>query len=276
MPQNSTANPNANADIKNIVVVRFSLRLNEEWQKKAYGDEGNRSRWFNYRMILFNDFLAKSLRSQRVKSLVNFVLMDQVDQENYQKYENDFSDIVTPIFSKNHNHYCQVSEEIKRLGFQNIALSRIDSDDAVADDYFYELNKTINSSLENGLMFSYVVATRGYRAGSNMYQELFYNCSPFLTRYVKSFNGENIYELNHEHVVQHQHIQCSSARWIQVIHDKNIGNNFIDSRFDEKSFLEEVDSNPKIVSTMPLVYANKIAPQILTPYLNSLKYRLTA
>lgn len=270
------ANSSTNADIKNIVVIRFSLRMCQDWQKKAYGDESNRGRWFDYRMMLFNKFLAKSLRIQKVKSHINFVLMDETDQENYRNYEACLSDIVTPIFSKNNNHFSQVSDEIKRRGFESIAISRIDSDDAVADDYFFELNKTIKNCLRNSLEFTYVVATRGYRAGSQSWQEIFYNCSPFLTRYVPYFADENIYDINHEHAIQYQHIQCSTARWIQVIHDTNIANGFINSQHEEKFFLENINLNPKLIATKQLAYTDKLTPLIFAPYIDSLKFQRSA
>ncbi|APR94265.1 hypothetical protein PATSB16_09230 [Pandoraea thiooxydans] len=257
-------------EINNLVVVRFSLKLNPEWQEIAYGPEENRSKWFAYRVALFRRFLAASLRRQKVKSLKNFLLMDETDEADYRKFEHLFSDIVTPVFSKDKNHIQQVNEEITRAGYTNIALSRVDSDDALADNYFEEINRAIQRAIENNIRFTHVVATRGYHVTKECWQEVYYNRSPFLTRFCPRFNGENVYDIYHQHVISHPHIQCHSARWIQLIHDTNVFNALIDSQLDESLFIEHIKSNPRRIATQPTPYSQGF-PSALSSFLCDLE-----
>jgi hypothetical protein len=257
--------------VNNIVIVRFSLKLNKAWQIQAYGSDENRSKWFAYRMSLFNEFLAPALRNQTVKSVENFVLMDADDKNDYQKSEHLISDIVTPIFSTNNNHFRQVSEHIKKVGYVNVALSRIDSDDIVLNNYFEEVNRSIRSATEQNIPFTYVVSTRGYRATREQWQNIYYNCSPFLTRFVAQFNGENIYDISHETIIDKLHIKCELAKWIQIIHTNNIGNTLIGSKLNTTEFLTMLQENPKLIASKPVSFIED-TPLEISPFLDSLKH----
>jgi len=261
------------SQIENVVIVRFSLKLSKEWQKQAYGSEERRSRWFAYRMYLFNEFLAPALRNQTVKSVENFVLMDAEDKNDYQKFEHLISDIATPIFSINQNHFWQVSENIKKAGYANVALSRIDSDDIILNNYFEEVNRSISIATEQNIPFTHIVSTQGYRVTREQWQKIYYNCSPFLTWYVGQFHGENVYDINHEKVIDKLHIQSELSRWIQIIHTTNIGNTLIDSKLNTTEFFAKLQENPKLIATKPVGFIED-TPLEISSFLGSLKHMM--
>jgi hypothetical protein len=260
--------------IKNVVIIRFSLKLSRDWQAIAYGSEDNRPIWFSYRMHIFINFLLNSLRNQTVKPVLVLLLMDQCDENDYLKFKLLISDIVTPIFSRNSDHFSQVNDHLNNLGLDNIAISRIDSDDIIFSNYFELLNHACSEALLNKFNFTYIVATMGYRVTRQYWQQVYYNCSPFLTIFCSKFNNENIYDFNHEDVILKPHIICNSARWIQVIHETNISNALLDLQFDTYNFIEKIKSNPKLIGTLPLAFSNNI-PVEISPFINDIKSMLS-
>lgn len=251
-------------NISNIVVIRFSLKLNADWQKIAYGSEENRGRWFFYRMELFKDFMANSLRNQTTKPMQTFILMDASDEVLYRKTERYISDLVTPIFSENRNHFLQVRKIIKERWSKDVAISRVDSDDILDEYYFERVNKSIREAISGGKIFTHIVATRGYRASRNHWQALYFNRSPFLTRYCQVYNGENVYDMNHLDVVSHPHIQCDSARWVQVINSTNVRNALLRSELDEVSFLKNIEKNPTVAATKQVSFSEQLPNELLS------------
>lgn len=237
--------------VSNFVVVRFSLKLNPDWQRLAYGGEENRPAWFSYRAGLTMNVLLKCLASQTVRPACVFLLMDQDDRPLFQEYFKGHADMLVPVFSNGKDHFQQVANEISSRASGPVAISRIDSDDAVADTYFEKVNYCIENALEKGAPFTHVIATRGYRVSGGKVQEVFYNCSPFLTRYAERYSGQNVYDMNHELVLQQQHIICSDATWMQLIHGTNVSNKFIQSNKTNEEFLELIASNPKLIGDTP-------------------------
>ncbi|APZ55191.1 glycosyltransferase [Salipiger abyssi] len=234
--------------INNFLVIRFSLRLKEEWLRKAYGDEENRYGWLEMRGRIFKETLYRSLLEQSVRPKRVFLLLDVRDEEFYHACLNDLDEMIEPIFSKNWNHYEQVADRISASGLTNIAVSRCDSDDLVATDYFEKVNAAIRTATEKGESFEYVVATRGFISDGVNIQETYYSCSPFLTIFEKEWNGANVYGIGHENVVKHSHIAVSDARWMQYIHGTNIANSFSAVDADREAFEAAIRQAPKRTS----------------------------
>ena len=77
-------------------------------------------------------------------------------------------------------------------------------------------------------------------------QELYYNCSPFLTFFSTQFTDRNVYSIPHEGVTEINHCQSLSADWMQIIHGTNIANVFREP-INNELFIAEINKNKKMV-----------------------------
>ena len=235
-------------EITNVVIVRFSLILSTDWCIKAYGQEENREKWFKYRSQLFESTLLKSILNQSVKPKYVFILMHMNDKYLYDKYLSDIKFTVYPIFVSGGFGEKEIAKVISAV--ENIAVSRVDSDDLLANDYFQKINQSISEAIHNEVKFDYIISTTGYRLNAKLFQKIYYNCGPFLTSFGKNLENINIYSFSHEEVINYPHILNNEALWVQYIHGSNIANDFIDSNLSNDEFNAKIGVNPKLILTM--------------------------
>ena len=69
-----------------------------------------------------------------------------------------------------------------------------------------------------------MVACDGYFTDLKQIQQVYYNCSPFISLYVRHYNGENIYDGDHTRILDRQPRIVATARWVQIIHGSNVDN----------------------------------------------------
>ena len=211
--------------IRNSVVIRFSLRI-EAWAKQAYGEEANRQAWFAYRARIFNEGLLTCLERQTEPGAVAYLLMDDSDRSQYETHIRK-SGLLRPIFAgTSHPASGLVAEDILKSGAQDVAISRIDSDDLVSVFYIEAINRAIRSAIARDQGFDYVIAPHGYRTDMRRIEDFHHERSPFLTLFTPVYDGRNVYALNHWDVLAQPHILCDEARWVQIIHDSNLANTF--------------------------------------------------
>lgn len=230
--------------IVNVVVVRFSLVLNEDWLKKVYGDPSNRVSWLKYRLDIFNRTLRPSIIAQTWQVRAVYLLLDEQDEDFY--YENcaDLEGVFVPIFSRHGDHFARVGENVKAIASTNVAVSRVDSDDILSFDYISEINRVI-SLHRLGKDLLRVVACSGYRTDGVRIQEVYSKVSPFITLFFSSYDGENVYAFNHSRIREMAHVKNRDARWIQLIHCSNISNRFIETRNSKNDFEYKIVINPE-------------------------------
>lgn len=231
-------------EIVNVLVVRFSLILKEDWLRKAYGDASNRETWLKYRMNIFNRTLRPSIIAQTKKPGAVYLLLDAQDEDFYLENCADLEGVFIPVFSRGGDHFSQVGALIKALASTNVAVSRGDSDDLLAFDYFVEINRSI-SRHRQGESLLRVVACSGYRTNGVGIQEIYSEVSPFLTLFFDCYNGENVYGMNHRSIVEMAHVKNREARWIQYIHGSNLSNRFIETRNSKQDFEYKIVFNPE-------------------------------
>ena len=257
-------------NINNVVIVRFSMKLSDDWQSKAYGESGSRESWFRYRCNLFSLTLLNSLRSQTIKPHYCVVLMDPDDRFLYDSFFPK-DKLIMPIFTK---RFDNLHEQDPLVNIPHLAVSRVDSDDILSNNYFEEVNKSIIDSIADNIPFKFVVACSGYRSNLREFQNIYYNCSPFLTVYEGKKLSTNIYLISHEDVLNLPHIQNHTARWIQILHDTNISNAFIDSELGINEFQNAVLLNPKLrVSKKEVVGSDTFNNFTLDPNISKMLYK---
>jgi hypothetical protein len=232
-------------DIANIVIVRFSVRMSSDWLIQAYGEEANRAGWIAKRAGLFRETLYRSLKSQTVPPRIVLLLMDEGDRDAYKLYLDFDPALIKPLFVKWGNHLGPMTEAIAQIAQENIALSRIDSDDMVAQSYFESINFAIARTQAQRCSFEYVMAPRGYRFNGDLVQECYYYGSPFLTQFISRYHGEDIYGFQHEWVVEKKFVVSNRARWMQIVHGNNIANSLTSKIVPKDQLTAQSVATPK-------------------------------
>ena len=221
-------------DINNIVIIRFSVRLQHF---NFFKNEKERTSWFIFRAKLFNSFLHNCLQVQTKKPNKVYVLVDKDDANLVKQYLNVSN--ITILYCNNEMKYYKnqiVNDLYKNKLTKNLVISRIDSDDLINKDFFYNMNQQLLIHPAKKL-----VACRGYLTNLTNIQSLFYTNSPFISECinfetnlsnaeeVKNLLNFSLFDVSHTiHVQSVEHVQNHNAEWIQLIHHTNISNKLLD------------------------------------------------
>jgi hypothetical protein len=212
------------ARIHHIVGVRFSIKNKAGWHTRAYGDESAREAWFAMRARLFLSTLHASLLSQTCPPHKVFLMMDEADRGFYDRYLDLKESFYHPLFNVADAGHDEMAHVLSQSRLNNLAISRIDSDDLIHSGYLAAINQTICDGLSLGKKFDYVVAARGYRTDGHRIKSAFFNYSPFITVFADVFQGQTPYGFRHGDVLKHATLVCGQAHWMQFIHGGNLAN----------------------------------------------------
>ena len=256
--------------LQNVVVVRFSLKV-AEWRRRAFVNERNREPWFAYRARLFRQTLYASLLAQTKPVHALYLLMDEDDPALFERYQHELmaqtealalgncsAPEIRPIFSSQSPHEKVALDLLKRGQTQHVTVSRIDSDDIVARDFFEKLSQDISDALQRGDVFDYVMAAQGYKSNLRQTQRCLYGRSPFLTRYWSQFphpsqwpsadEPPTVYDVSHVRIREYRLLESLNAQWMQLLHGTNVANGFSQGQSDpspqDLSFLKDPHSQP--------------------------------
>jgi hypothetical protein len=268
--------------LHNVVVVRFSLKV-AEWRRRAFVNESNREAWFAYRARLFEQTLFASLCAQTKPVSAVYLLMDEEDRPLFETYllqpllqtqsqaqegtplpamrvalSKGRVPEIRPIFSSQAPHLQVALDLLKRGPTQQLTMSRIDSDDIVARNFFEELSHDIFTALQAAKTFDYVMAAQGYKSNLKQMQRCLYGRSPFLTRYWAQLPSPNewasaetpptVYDVSHVRIREHRLLESLNAQWLQLLHGTNVANGFSKGQPeplpDDLSFLTSPNVSP--------------------------------
>ncbi len=212
------------AKIHNIVVVRFSLRV-AAWNHRLFFDEANRADWFAFRAKLYQQTLGAAMHAQTVKPERVYLLMDAGDRHLQERYLP--AEEFTPIFTPSRESASLIASELSRDGLlDQVALTRIDSDDIVERRYFEKLNHRIQAIIDAGREPRLIVTCKGYRSNFVQIQPMYFSVAPFITLFKHRYNGDNLYGIDHSTMNDLVHDKDATAEWLQVIHGTNVANGF--------------------------------------------------
>ncbi len=274
--------------LHNVLVVRFSLKV-AEWRRRAFVNESNREAWFAYRARLFEQTLFASLCAQTKPVSAVYLLMDEDDRPLFETYllqpllqiqtqtqtqaqaqegtplptkrvalgKGRFPEI-RPIFSSQAPHRQVALDLLARGPMQQLTMSRIDSDDIVARNFFEVLSNDIVTALHAGKSFDYVMAAQGYKSNLKQMQRCLYGRSPFLTRYWAQFPSRNewmaadtpptVYDVSHVRIREHRLLESLNAQWLQLLHGTNVANGFSKGQSEplpeDLSFISDAKASP--------------------------------
>jgi hypothetical protein len=139
---------------------------------------------------------------------------------------------IIPVYIENIESINSVIDSIIKsiIGeHSEVLLSRIDSDDALCAEYYYNIFRVINKKDIKGesvLMYRY-----GYRWDGKNIQKINFANNPFVTIYnnIWSCGSLNPLKINHSKILDYKHyILCESVKptWLQVLHGSNLLNGF--------------------------------------------------
>jgi hypothetical protein len=221
-------------DIINVVIIRFSVRHRRLF---IFKNEESRDNWFIFRSKLFNSYLRKCLHHQTKKPNKVYVLVDKGDRNLVEKYLN--IDNINVIYCNIDMRYYgnQILGDLcKNKLVKNLVVSRIDSDDLINKDFFYNINQQLLLHPAPRL-----VACKGYRSDLTNIQSLFFTNSPFISKCtnfgnfsVKDLCSFSPHDINHDLIDSVEHTQNHNAEWIQLIHHTNICNQLLNNNIDDK------------------------------------------
>jgi len=227
------------------LVIRFSLR-HAAYMRAAFGDEAQRADWFAMRSQLFEASVVASMDRQSVAPRRVFVLMDNADEDLWQKHLNLPAPYV-PLFVSAQDAHSEVARRIAADGTKNVVLSRLDSDDAVSARYVEKVARRARDMWRQGLSEGYMVACNGYITDLQQIQEIYFNCSPFISLYTRRYNGENIFDGEHTEILQRKPQMLEDARWMQIVHGSNIAHRtYKESKFgpDDERIMQVGELKP--------------------------------
>lgn len=235
----------------NYVAIRFSLRWNNDWAAKAYGDEASRERWFSMRADLFKTWVVPSIAAQTVQVRRVFVLMDTDDWNLWARYL-DLSDPFCPVFVRGGEaRQRETARLIREDGVRDVVLSRLDSDDAIAPNFLEEINRSAEQATSDapGPRPLYVVAANGFTTDLTRIQAVHYNCSPFISLYVEEYADQDIYDVEHTRILDRSPVINTTALWMQIVH----GTNLLNKLHNEPRFTK--DGDERVMIRGPIVSA---------------------
>jgi hypothetical protein len=225
-------------DINNIVIIRFSIRSKF---LHIFSNEEDRTAYLLFRVKIFKSYLYNCLQYQTKSPNKVYVLVDKGDIDIVKKYLN--IDNITIIYCNNDLQYFkqQIAVDLYKSKLtKNLVISRIDSDDLINKDFFYNMNQQLLLHPTKRL-----VACKGYLTDLIDIQSLFYKHSPFISEcinfennlteheLIKNLCSFSVYDIDHTiYVHSVEHTQNHNAEWIQLVHGTNLSNKLLDQNTD--------------------------------------------
>lgn len=208
--------------MRNYIVIRFSLKFDYPSFKKIndYLDGLERSTWFAWRAELMKKTLVPAILNQRSPVHKVFLFMDKNDKDLYEKFLN-LGGVFEPVFCKGSELNQTLARLLSAEGSGPMVVSRIDSDDSISVEYTYLINKDFEFSNK----ISYLVAAKGYISDLLEIQDIYYNCSPFISIYFPEYEPKTLF-FKHLEVLDKKPIVNITAEWMQILHGTNVSNKF--------------------------------------------------
>ena len=222
----------------NIAVVRFSVKIAKYYDEIGVSKFPSREEWFADRFELFSKTLYRCLEYQTVQPNRVYILIDDSDQQLYSKYFCDVDSTVyksvcvdSYVMGKHRDgviNYAQIiHQDLVDSGIsQNVAMSRIDSDDYISYNYFEEINQAIEQNNPD-----VVYVSSGWLTDfETMVESVGEVDSAFMTAYIADITAQPPVDVySRPHVSWHRDpeyrtVATDKCKWIQYIHDTNIYN----------------------------------------------------
>ena len=226
-------------NIEVYVVVRFSAPVIKEHQSEINETQLARENWFQMRAQLFFNTTAQSFKEQMNEINKIFLIFSKGDELLFKKYFNDLwlkTLKVEPIFlsdptdTTDITYLTKISNNFARYTTSPIIVSRVDSDDLVANDYYKNIKKYIND--EELKEPKFVVCTNGNRTDLEYVQKTPYKKSPFICSYYPAnyfSTGKKIISTggDHDKIPDADCIFTDQTSWTQIVHGTNLSNRFV-------------------------------------------------
>ena len=197
--------------MQKIILIRFSLRIDQFQSKAKIFNEDDRNTWLQKRIKLFNEVASPSLAQH---DATVGIFMARGDEWAYEQLNK--SDTFIPIFTNNMDMKV-LSDKFLRDNFKakKSYILRLDSDDAIHKDFF-DVKAPLNS---------FVVQPWGIKWDGTRTSTFKYPSNPFIMSYTDTYL--NPFSFQHTSIMKKSpHIVERDPMWVMNIHGGNVSNGF--------------------------------------------------
>lgn len=231
-----------------FLITRFNV-------KSPFGEDGiiHNEIWLNERIVLFERYCLPSIRSQRQPCLNWLVCFDERTPVKFlfpfiQLYRREF----VPVFCPSQDWKAPVRRLINSWSHPSemIVTTRLDSDDALKNDFFEKLYLTLEhhgvraGAYDTPFGWAYHTGNRTVQKPAIDYHAHPRALSPFFTL-VEPYSDKPLTALGVDHGSYKSSVDYlvieTEPSWLQVIHGgnaKNVASNIIHAAIRPSEFLE--------------------------------------
>ena len=208
-----------------IIGMRFSIPYSSYAKTINITDEDKRNEWLASRIVIFNSVTYPSLSvHEDILVLLFFADRDRWVYESLDCYKDSrfiphFSDDsgIKNLFDKTSERYIS--------GGEKVILMRMDSDDAIHENYFDGVDREKNLN-------RFVIQPRGIKWNGIRGVQVRDYKNQFITIYTD--NNISPYGFMHNNVLTYPHcfLDKGDAMWLTYVHGRNVANVIPDNLFD--------------------------------------------
>jgi hypothetical protein len=209
-------------DTQHFLLTRFNVT------DKLKSTPGLEVEWLNHRFDLFEQYCLPSVAKQRS---LNFSWLVHFDARTNSAMLDRFKELVAglpvvvvlvdPSGPIRRELACRAISEQLLPATKWVLTSRIDNDDAIADDYMLRVQQELS-----GKTAAFATFSNGYEWGRGRLYTRHYPLSPFVSRIEPVEDFRSVWEARHRRVTsfgEWYKIDGPPA-WIQVVHGENLSN----------------------------------------------------
>lgn len=221
-----------------LLITRFNVRV--------HSDQSTSDDWLRHRLHYFTTVCCPSVQSQTTQNFKWIVLFDSERDPWFEEEVRDLSQKamfepawVTGIFS--HTMVASIAEEYSSAEW--LITSRVDNDDALARDYISQVQAQFTGQVMEFVNFQ----TGLQMTDSGRLLHRLDPSSPFITLIERRSNNapKTVYGWPHNEVGKHANLRQvkSHPMWLQMIHERNLGNRARGVRANPRLLVDYFDVN---------------------------------
>ena len=208
--------------LTNVIIIRFSLIDRNSWLNKLSYDEINH--WLSFRISLFKKFTLPSIKSNNIDNYKIILLI-----ENDHMFAFDFilgEENIVILKTNYENFIIDIIDYLTMNINGSVIVSRIDSDDYVSNNYFYNLNSSVE---KNKFKECFYIVKSGCITDLNFMTLLDSYAPPFISVYSsdKKTAVKKLFSIPHTEVLDYDHAFVKESYWIQLVHGSNVANHLL-------------------------------------------------
>lgn len=198
-----------------FVITRFNTRYNNQ---PLAGED-----WLRHRLRYFEAVCCPSIRSQTNPNFRWIVLLDAERTDWFEQEINRLAaDLFEPVWVRGiFTPQRAAAITAERSSADWLITSRLDNDDAIARDYI----TAVQDCFDERMGFINFPSGLQLTDGGELFHRVDVS-NPFVSLIERRDEGQGVYHIRHDHALTFGKIRQVKSRpmWLQMIHDRNLGN----------------------------------------------------